>query len=261
MLLLVKNIRTNFQAFKVLVGINIKTTVLSTRLGWVWWILDPLIMMGIYYFLIKGIFNRGGDNYHVFVLSGIVSWQFFTRALTGTTNVIIRNKQIIRQIAFPLPVLIAIPIVTHFFFATIGMFIIMLFCYSVISVFTIGIVPLLFMIALLSYGMGLFVSVINVFIGDTRQLLSYVLRAGFFMTPILYPASRLLDSESISGTIKMILQLNPMMWVISAVRTVLIDGGMYDWQEYSLRLLVILLIIQAGLLWLRKNSSKIIKML
>ncbi len=261
MIRLSQNIYSNFSAFKVLVGVNIKTTVLSTRLGWLWWVLDPLFLMAIYYFLVKGIFGRGGDDYHVFVLIGIVSWQFFARSLTDATGTIHGNKQIVQQIAFPLPILIAVPIVTRLFFAMIGMLIIVCFQYSVVSVNTLAIFPVLFVIALLSYGFGLIVSVIHVFVSDIRQFITYILRAGFFCTPILYPASRLLESPNIPEQVKFILQLNPMMWTISALREVLLAGGAYSWQEYIYVLILTLAIVQLGLMWLRSRTSLIIKML
>ncbi|MBM9602682.1 ABC transporter permease [Desulfopila inferna] len=261
MIELARKLTHHFQAFKVLVGVNIRTTVLTTKLGWLWWILDPIIMMSIYYFLIKGVFGRGGENYHLFVLSGIVCWQFFTRALSGTINVIPSNKRIIRQIAFPLPILVAIPIFTHFFFAMIGMVIIISFNFSVTNVATLAILPLLCVIGLLSYGLGLFVSVINVFFADTGKFISYILRAGFFLSPILYPASRLLESQSIPDYIKIILQLNPMVWILPAAREVLLFGQMYDWRGFLILVVFVLFVVQFGLIWLRLNSSKIIKML
>lgn len=261
MIQLFRDIYKNFPAFKVLVGVNIKTTVLSTRLGWLWWVLDPLFLMAIYYFLVKGIFGRGGEDYHVFVLTGIVSWQFFARSLTDAMSAIPGNKQIIQQIAFPLPILVAVPIVTRLFFAMIGMLLIIMFKYSVVSSNTLAIFPILFVIALLSFGLGLIVSVINIFVSDIRQFITYLLRAGFFCTPILYPASRLLDSPNIPEHLKFILQLNPMMWTISALREVALEGGLFSWQEYMYVLLVALIIVQLGLMWLRGSSSRIIKML
>ncbi len=261
MIRLSSNIYKNFDAFRVLVGVNIKTTVLSTRLGWLWWVLDPLFLMAIYYFLIKGIFGRGGEDYHVFVLTGIVSWQFFARSLTDVIGAIPGNKQIIQQIAFPLPMLVAVPIVTRLFFAMIGIFIIVCFNYSVVGINTLAVFPILLVITLLSYGLGLIVSVVNIFISDIKQFISYILRAGFFCTPILYPASRLLDSPNIPEQVKFVLQLNPMMWTISALRDVLLIGELYSWLEFTYVLFVAVLIVQIGLFWMRSVSSRIIKML
>lgn len=261
MIQLARNINSHFQAFKVLVGINIRTTVLSTRLGWFWWILDPLIMMAIYYFLIKGIFGRGGEDYHIFVLSGIIIWQFFTKTVNATLGVISGNKQVIRQISFPLPVLVAIPVVTNLFFAVVGMVIVVLFNYSNIGLHTVAILPLLIVVSLLSYGIGLFVSVISVFLADIRKFISYLLRAGFFISPVLYPASRLMESPSIPEQIKIILSYNPMMWIIPAARNVVLKCEVYDWGEFILHFIFVLLLVKIGLVWMRRNSSKIIKML
>ena len=261
MLQLARNTIRHYPAVRVLVGINIKTTVVSTKIGWVWWLLDPLIMMGIYYFLIKGIFNRGGSNYHVFVLSGIISWQFFTRAITESTHIVTLNKQIIRQIAFPLPVMVVVPVITQLFFAAVGMGVVMIFTYSAINIATLMIIPLLLLIAMFGYGIGLFVSVLSIFLADTGKFVGYLLRAGFFATPILYPASRLLESPNIPEALKMILQINPMLWIIDAVRKVLLEGQMFDMQPFLIFCCVALFIIQIGLLWLRRNASTIVKML
>lgn len=218
-------------------------------------------MMAIYYFLVKGVFGRGGEDYHIFVLTGIVIWQFFTKSIMATLNVISGSKQVIRQIAFPLPVLIAIPVVTNFFFAFVGMFIVVIFNFSIISFNVLAIVPLLFIVALLSYGVGLFSSVVSVFFSDIRQLISYILRAGFFISPVLYPTTRLVDSPSIPEQFKFILQFNPMMWILPSARNIVLTGEVYDLGEFTLLLLLVLLLVKVGLIWMRANSSKIIKML
>lgn len=261
MITFVKNVRSHYHSFRVLVGVNIKTTVLSTRLGWLWWVLDPIFLMAIYYFLIKGIFGRGGENYHIFVLTGLVSWQFFARSITDSMAVIPSNIRIIQQVAFPLPLLVAVPIVTRFFFAIIGIVIVIVFDYSMVGVNTLAVFPILFVIALYSFAVGLIVSVVNVFVGDIKQFIAYILRAGFFLTPILYPASRLLDAPNIPDLVKSVLQLNPMMWTISALREVLLVGGIYSWQEYFYVLIAGLSFVQLGLVLMRLNASQIIKSL
>ena len=157
--------------------------------------------------------------------------------------------------------LVLVPIVTRFFFAIIGVFIVMIFNYSVISLNTLAVFPVLLVIAFLSYGLGLLVSVIHIYFSDIKQFIAYVLRAGFFCTPILYPASRLMDSPNIPENIKLLLQLNPMMWLITALRKVLLEGELYSWQEFTYVLVLVILITQLGLLWLRRNGPKIIKML
>lgn len=254
-------IRNNSSALITLVDVNIKTTVAATRLGWLWWIVNPLLMMAIYYFFINIIMERGGDNYHLFVLTGLVAWQCFSAALAGTTDVIINNKQLIRQVALPISMLIAIPILVQLFFNSIGIIIILIWNYPVTGIHSLAVIPLLALIGLVAYGLGLFLSVINVYIRDTKQIMVYLLRAGFFLSPILYPASRVLDSERLPEIAKTAFTLNPMAWIITALHNVLIDGQLFSWETFSVLLFISLVIIQVGLFWLRANSSQLIKML
>lgn len=261
MIKLTNNIRTNFTAFKVLVWINIRTTILSTKLGYVWWILDPLILMVIYYFLIKGIFGRGGENYHIFVLCGIINWQFFAKSLNASINTLTGNRAVIRQISFPLPVLIAVPVCSNVFFASIGTLVVLAFQPAAINIYALAIVPLLILIGLFSYGFCLFISVCSVFFTDVRKIIPYVIRAGFFLSPVLYDVSRLMDSPDISDPLKKLFQLNPMAWIIPAVRDIILHNEMYDFYPFLIRLIAAILIVQLGLLYTRFNSSTIIKML
>ncbi len=256
-----QEIRRNRHALTTLTLVNIKTTVATTRLGWLWWIIDPLVMMAIYYFVVKVIFNRGGENYHLFVLCGIISWQFFTRAVTGTSNVILRNRQLLRQIALPISMLITIPVIVQMFFAGIGVVVILIWNHTQIGIQSFGVIPLLLLIALLSMSLGLFLSVITVYFQDTKKFISYFLRAGFFLSPILYPATRVLDSDSVPEFAKIIFKLNPMAWIIPALREILLDGSIFSWQKYFLLLGLLLILTQIGLFWVRAHSSRIVKML
>ncbi len=104
MIKFVREISDNFHAFSALVKVGLKDSVFSTRLGVVWWIADPIIMMSIYYFMVRVVFNRGGENYHLFALCGIVAWQFFSRALRSGSRTITNNKSMIQQVGIPVSV-------------------------------------------------------------------------------------------------------------------------------------------------------------
>ncbi len=261
MIRLYDEIVTHRTALLTLVEVNVKTTVSSTRLGWLWWLFNPLITMAIYYFFVNVILGRGGDNYHLFVLTGIVAWQFFAVALAGSTTVIINNQQLIRQVALPISMLVTIPPLVQLFFGAVGTSIIMLWNYSAVGLHSFAVIPLLLLVAMVSYGLGLFLAVFNVYIKDTKEIIGYILRAGFFLSPVLFPASRIIESDRIPEIAKVLFQLNPMSWIITSLRTILLDGKLYSWQEFFILFALILLLIQAGLFWIRRQGSQIIKML
>ncbi len=257
----ITDILSHRHAFDTLIRVNLKTTVNRSKLGWLWWVIDPLFMMAIYYFVIHLIFQRGGDNYHLFVLCGLVAWQFFIRSLMGTTSVILSNKQLIRQVALPITMLVAIPVIVQFIFAVIGVAVILVWNFQATGLHTFAALPLLYLIGSFSFGLGLFLSILNVYLDDINQLVSYALRAGFFLSPILYPISQVLESPAIADSIKTIYFVNPMAWIIPALRQVLLEGTMFSWLTYLLFLGISLFIIQTGLYCMRAQIARIIKVL
>lgn len=261
MLKFINDLSSHRHALFTLVQVNLKTTVARTRLGYVWWIIDPLVMMVIYYFIVQIVFRRGVENYHIFVLCGLIAWQFFSRALTGTIQVIVNNQQLIKQIALPITMLIAIPVIVQFIFGTIGVVIIIIWNFKAAGLHTLGALPILVLIGLFSFGLGLFLSVLRVFLDDTNLIISYVLRVVFFLCPILYPVDDIMNATAIPEFIKSIYGINPMAWIITDLRNVLFEGTLFSWREYLFLLTGAFVIIQSGLYCVRSQTPRIIKML
>lgn len=258
---LVSEIRNNYSAILALTEANLKTSIEETRLGWLWLIINPIVMMGIYYFFVNVILQRGGENFHLFVLTGIVTWGYFSNSLLGSTKIIVNNQQLIKQVALPIPMLILIPIIVQGVIGAIGLAVIIVWNFKVLGFHTLMVFPLVILIAMLSYGVGLFVSVLNVYIGDIDHMLSYILRMGFFLSPILFPSEYVLQSERLPDFIKTLYQLNPMVEIISAFRLILLDGVMFNVLDMLILAVYFVILIQLGLIWVRRNSSQIVKML
>ena len=248
-------------ALLTLIMVNTKASVGETRLGFLWWFIDPLVWMSIYYFVVSLVFQRGGEGYHLFILCGIVIWNCFSRAVVGASKSVVANRDLVRQVGMPMTTLVAIPPLVQLVFALFGVLVVMMFKIDVIGLHSIAILPLLLLVLLLAYASGLFLSVAEVFFKDATKLIPYVLRLGFFVTPILYPASRILESDQIPIIFREIYQLNPMAWVITAFRKVILEGEMFDWSVYLLIVLLSIVAIQVGLINLRFYSNKIVKAL
>ena len=261
MLQLFNDLRQHHHALLTLFQVNVKTTVASARLGWLWWFIDPLVMMAIYYFIIHVVFQRGGENYHLFVLTGIVVWQFLARTLSASVTAFSNNRGIIRQTRTPMALLVAVPAVVQLFFTSIGILIVTAWSFSSIGWQSLALLPLLFLVFCLAFAIGLFVAVIQVHFADTAKLLTYCLRAGFFLSPVLYPASRVLEAEGIPETFKGLFMANPAAWLIESFRVVILEGGMFSWYQYAGLLALALVLMQLGLSYLRASSNVIVKTL
>ncbi len=207
------------------------------------------------------MFGRGGDDYHLFVLCGIVSWQFFARSLNSSVRAISQNAALIKQIGMPVSLLVAIPSLVQMFFAVIGILIVMLWNYQAVGIHSLAVILLLPLIGFFAFGLGTILAVCEVFFKDTTKLVAYAIRAGFFFSPILYPESRVLESDRIPEILKHVFELNPMAWIIPSFRKILLDGVSIDWNKYGIFLIVSLIMIQLGLYLLRENSNKIVKTL
>jgi len=258
---LIGEISSNINALVSLTEANLKTTVETTRLGWFWWVINPIVMMGIYYFFVCIILDRGEDGYHLFILTGIIAWQYFNASLLGSLGVIVQNSQLIKQVPLPIPMLVLIPVLVQMIFAVIGVVVLMVWNYSMLGVHTLMVIPLLVLTGMTSYGVGLFLSTCNVYIGDIEHLLHYVLRMGFFLSPVLFPSERVLGSDKLPGIFKAAYQLNPMATIIPEFREVLLYGRFFNFADYLIVFLCVAALIQLGLFWVRKNSSQIVKLL
>lgn len=258
---LIEEVRGNYSALISLTEANLKTTVESTRLGWIWWILSPILMMGVYYVFVNIILERGGENYHLFVLAGLVAWNYFSGAFMGAAGVIRQNDQLIKQVGLPIPMLLMIPVLVQMVLAGFGVVVLIVWNFGVVGLHTFLVVPLLVLIGMTSYAFGLFVAVCNIYLADIGQVLHYILRMAFFLSPVLFPSSRVLSNENIPEFIRLVYQLNPMVTLINGFRTVLLEGRAFELSSIVILLISILVLIQIGLIWVRINSSQIVKML
>jgi len=101
-------------------------------------------------------------------------------------------------------------------------------------------------------GLGITIGVLNVFFRDVGQFFSIIMQFWFWFTPIIYPVSILPES------IKPFAQLNPMLGVITASQTVLVQGQWPDWGGLIPALLLGVLLIALGLRLFRKNSGEMV---
>lgn len=259
MLRVIKDIKSNLHALQIQLFVTIKTTVATTRLGVLWWILDPLILMLLYTFVVKIIFDRGGPKYYLFALCGIVTWQSFARSINLCTTALTRNSQLIRQSNLPMHLYVILPPIVQAFFYLIGLFIIAIWNFEVLAWFTPAVLLLLIPMILIPYTIGLFLSIITVKIPDIGKAVPYLLRFGFYMSPVLYPPERLYELPNVSSTLKALYSLNPMVHIITAVRAVLFNGEMFDVTKFLITIGATFVFMQAGLLYFQTYSKLVPK--
>jgi len=200
---------------------SLRTENANTVFGFVWWILDPLLLMSVYVLLMVVLLQRGGPDFPVFILTAIIAWELFSKGVRNMVTGTVRKERSMRQVPFPksvLPLSAIIAAAVHFSFAFCVLLVVAILFGFLPSVYALFAVPIALVQIVFTLGVGFFLSAINIFFRDTTKLIRYVFRIGFYLSPTLYPLS------AVPQSIRPYYDLNPFATLIPAYR----DAVMYQ---------------------------------
>ncbi|WP_373877155.1 ABC transporter permease [Leifsonia poae] len=189
--------RTRFARYRhslwLLTARDLRVRYSTSALGYLWSILDPLVMSGIYWFVFTQVFKRdvGENPYIVFLLAALLPWMWFNGAVSDSTRAFLRESKLIRSTMIPRSIwvnrivaskgiefLLALPVLAVF---------------AIFSGARVNIDILLFPLAIviqtvLTVGVGLIVAPLVVFFRDLERAIKLFLRFLFYASPIIYSA-------------------------------------------------------------------------
>jgi ABC-2 type transport system permease protein len=178
---------------KNLVFKDLKLKYRDSVLGVVWSLLNPLLMLLVYTLAFKLVLRVPTENYAFFLLAGLLPWTFFASSLTASTQVIVRNAGLIRQVYFPREVL---PIATVLF--TFSQLLLALAVFVPALLWVSGgrlswpavlVVPVLLLHLLFTLGIAFILALSTVFFRDVAHLTEVTVVLLFWLTPIIYPVT------------------------------------------------------------------------
>ena len=215
-------------------------------LGILWWVLEPVMYMGVYYMLFEGGIRGGGrgENFVVFLLIGLVFWKWFASSIQSGSGSLTANKNIINQVKVPKWMFPAISFGSNTakLLFTLTILLIFLAFYGFTWQITILALPVLMGIqAILTLGGSIFLASIVPFLPDLKFIISNALMLLFFMSGILIPIDRFPES------VKKWLYLNPMLTLIEAYRDILMYFQWPDWYSLGIIALFATLLLTFGL--------------
>jgi ABC-type polysaccharide/polyol phosphate export permease len=231
---------------------DLKVRYRNSVLGIVWSWANPLLMMLVFTVVFNFLFVRSDlEHYHVFLLSALLPWQFFAQSITEATNSIVGNTHLIKKVYFPrevLPISSVLSNLINFIIALPVFFGLALVSGAEISPWALLLpIPILVQVVF-ALGMCLILSTLNVFYRDTRIILSVVMQAWFFLTPVFYPITQIGREKTVLGVTfdaqLWLRRLNPMASVVASYRD-LLYWGTYTGLDFLLRTAVTSLIVLA----------------
>ncbi|MGD0296806.1 MAG: ABC transporter permease [Bryobacteraceae bacterium] len=232
---------------------DIKIRYKQTALGVMWAVLQPLLTMLVFTILFGRVAKMPSEGvpYPLFAYAGLLPWTFFANGLTTSSNALVNNSNLVGKVYFPRLIMPAAAVLAGL--VDLGIAFLLLFglfaFYHVSLTWNLLALPLLIvLVTLLSLGIGLFLSALNVRYRDIRHALPFFIQLGMFATPIIYPMS------AIPVRYRWFVALNPMAGVVEGFRASLL-GGHLDWPALLQSAIVTLVVLAGSALYFRSMEK------
>ena len=238
-----------------LVSRDFKTKYKRSALGMAWSFLNPLLTMAVQYVVFSTLFKSDIPNYPVYLLSGIVFFNFFNEAVSMGMTSITGNASLIKKVYMPkyiYPVSRILSSLVNFALAIIPLLLVMLVTGTA---FTPALLLLIFdMLCLLGFvtGMSLLLTTSMTFFQDTQFLWGVISMMWMYMTPLFYPES------TIPAQFLTAYHMNPMYQYITCARICIIDGLSPEPMAYLWCILSSMVVLGLGILTFKRQQDKFV---
>ncbi len=208
----------------------------GSALGIVWTVANPVMLMGVY-LLVFGVVWKSpfanGDNYSLFLLSGLALWTFFAAALQAATRSMLDNANLIRKTRFPrqlVPLSVVAAHLVSFLVLMVLLLVVNFIALPRVRAIELLALPLAALFVCVVAGLALALASLNVLFRDVEFIVAAALVPLFFLTPILYPLTGgpIADHPTAQWIIHWVNVLSP---GVQAVRAPLFHGTMPFWGD------------------------------
>lgn len=195
-------------------------------ISYLWWIVEPILNMGVLY-LVFGVFlNRGTPNFVQFLLVGVAVWKWFASTVGNGSNAILGSRGIVLQAYLPksfFPLVVALTDAFKFLIV-LGLLLVFLWATGFPPASAYLALPLLMLAQfLVTYGLAALLAAVVPFFPDLRFLIATAIQVGFFVSGIFFDVRTVLRPEHLWAY-----HLNPMATLIAGYRSVLVDRAWPD---------------------------------
>jgi len=215
--------------FEQMVRRELRQKYRGSALGVLWYVINPLVLMGAYYLMFGVIFKGppSEPNYPLFLLVGLVVWVFFSQAVLSAAPSLLEHGALVRKARFPRETIPASVVTVHLvtFLALIALIAPLTIAIRGTAGVALLVLPLI-LACLFAFVLGcaLAVSILHAYFRDVAPILSAVLLPWFFVTPIFFRPTDFPGEDKLPWLDDVLRWGNPIAPFIEAVRDVLYDG-------------------------------------
>jgi ABC-2 type transport system permease protein len=245
------------QTLWLLTSRDLKVRYSTSALGYVWSILDPLVMAGIYFFVFQVVFRRsvGDDPYIVFLLSGLLPWMWFTGAVSDSTRAFLREAKLVRSTKIPRTIWVLRLVASKGIEFALSLPVLALF--AVLGGAQLHWQVVFFPVAMalqavLVAGVGLLVAPLVVFFRDLERATKLALRFLFYASPIIY------GTRDLPESLHLLAAFNPLSGIFGLYRSAFFPEQL-DLTEALVGAGMCFLLLAVGLAVFRSSERAVLK--
>ncbi|KGN36912.1 ABC transporter permease [Knoellia subterranea] len=215
------------EILQTLVRRDLRVRYARSVLGYLWTILDPLAMALIYFMIFAVIFKRpdaGHHPYFLFLLVGLLAWQWFNSSVTETSRALLAEAKLVRSTSLPRELWVIRVVIAKGveYFLSLPILVAFTAIYMVRGDTTLNwrlvLIPIGILLQfLVQVGIGLLLAPLTVLVEDTQRVVRIIMRMAFYCTPIIYTL------ETVPETLRNFLYANPMSGILELYRAGLFD--------------------------------------
>jgi len=243
---------------------DIKGRYRQTMLGPLWFVILPLIRMGVFSLilgLVAGLPSEGVP-YPLYTYAALLPWELFAGAVVRSTGSLVEYMQVISKVYFPR---LIVPVTTSLagladFGISFFILIIMTLAYGYPLTIRLLYVPLLLIpTVMLSMAIGMFLSALQVRYRDVGQVVGITIQLWFYATPAAYSAQLVMDR--LPASMQFLYWLNPMAWVVDGTRWAVIGVGRAPDINLVIMTVIILFLLIGAAFFFRRTEQSIVDIL
>jgi lipopolysaccharide transport system permease protein len=244
------------ELFYVLAWRNVSVRYKQTAIGILWAVMRPALTTVVFSVVFGRLarFPSDGLPYPVLVLGGMLPWQFFSAALTESSNSLISNSNLITKVYFPRLIIPGSALVTSLidFGISLTMLVAVMVFYRVAPSIHIVFLPVFALLAIVAAaGVGAWFSALNVRFRDIAQVIPFIAQLGLYISPVAF------QSSVVPEKWRFLYSLNPMVGVIDGFRWCIFRGSAaVYWPGVALSFLIVSVIAVTGFFYFRGTERQ-----
>lgn len=241
---------------RALVARDLKVRYRRSAIGFVWTMLQPLLMMLVLHMVFSQIFAMRLDygNYPIYALAGLLFWNFFSQSIVASMNSLRGNAQLLQKLPVPkavFPLATVISGVINLVFALIPLLVLLLITEHQLPPTLLFLPVAILLVAVFTLGAGLLLAPLAVFFSDVVELIGVLLTLLMYMTPVIYP------KEIVPEHLRWVVRFNPVRSILEVFRDPIYQREIPPLSHLAVSVILTALILLIGIWVFRRTSDRI----